>query len=549
MSLLSGALGRLRPARASAMAAALAAGALLISPSALADDPFSFNPPGMLVAGSGEGRFDEHVYAPGMRFPLEEGPAYLNSQVWGHGGSQGPGGSQCDPANRSYPWWDNYCETRAWDMPLCPAGQGHQGQDIRAATCDNDAHWVVAAADGEITSIGSYTVYLTTEDGTRFDYLHMSSVQVAVGEQVQRGQRLGKVSNAFGGTPTTIHLHMNIRQNVAGVGIVFVPPYMSLVASYQEIIDDPAEGELASATCERVKGAAFDPDAPDAPSDVRISIGGAWDDPGAFSFDVAADRPTDLLCGEGGAPCGRGFDAFLPVSLLDGQARELHLYAVGDAQGAPLVELVGSPAAVACEVYPTKDKARRPVDAASMEAWGFSLLFDQLPAPPAEVDRLAKGEPLPASPRLVASPDGALHVADGDLLRAITEDAALAFRIDPASAELWSDADLDAAELGEPWPARPVLVRGEDQALHLLDAGARIPIDPGKKDEEPGPKAEQEDTAVSCTCRSTPGAPAPIGALAVAIASGLALWRIRSRRAPRRAVSTHPFRTRGSSLR
>ena len=29
-----------------------------------------------------------------MRFPMEEGPAFANSQVWGHGGGSGPGGGQ-----------------------------------------------------------------------------------------------------------------------------------------------------------------------------------------------------------------------------------------------------------------------------------------------------------------------------------------------------------------------------------------------------------------------------------------------------------------------
>ncbi|MEZ4311553.1 MAG: M23 family metallopeptidase [Polyangiaceae bacterium] len=235
------------------VAGALGAALALSAGAARAEEAFSYNPPGMLVSGSGDGRYDEKVYAPGMRFPIEEGPAFLNSQVWGHGGSEGPGGGQCDPENRQFPWWDNYCEKRTWDMPLCPAGTGHQGQDIRAGDCQKDVHWVVAAADGTITSIGSYSVYLTTEDGTRFDYLHMSNVQVAVGQVVLRGDKLGKVSNEFGGTPTTIHLHFNIRQNVEGVGIVYVPPYLSLVASYEELINTAATGEVASATCERVR--------------------------------------------------------------------------------------------------------------------------------------------------------------------------------------------------------------------------------------------------------------------------------------------------------
>lgn len=220
--------------RATPIAAAVVLFALAAP--ARAAEPFAYEPPGELVGGSGKGRVDDKVYAPSMRFPMETGPAYANSQVWGHGGNEGPGGGQCDDENYSYPWRDNYCESRSWKMPLCPSGTGHQGQDIRAATCENKKHWVVAAVDGRITSIGSYSVYLTAPDGTRYDYLHMSDVAVQEGDQIKRGQRLGKVSNAFNGTPTTVHLHFNIRQNVAGLGSVYVPPYMSLVKSYEDLL-------------------------------------------------------------------------------------------------------------------------------------------------------------------------------------------------------------------------------------------------------------------------------------------------------------------------
>lgn len=218
----------------------LAPALVLLSLPVFAQD-FTYNPPGTLVPNSGRGRVDETVYAPGMRYPIEEAPSYPNSQVWGVGGSQGPSGSQCDARNYSYPWWDNYCESRSWDMPLCPSGTGHQGQDIRPATCSNKTHWAVAAEAGTISSIGSYSVYLTADSGRVHRYLHMDPGTVAVSQnqKVTRGQRLGLVSNAFNGTPTTIHLHYDIMANVAGSGQVFVPPYMSLVRSYEELIGQP----------------------------------------------------------------------------------------------------------------------------------------------------------------------------------------------------------------------------------------------------------------------------------------------------------------------
>lgn len=222
-------------ARRSLANAALALG-VLVALEGVAFAQFKADPPGVLVAGSGSGRKDTKNYAPGIRFPIEAAPAYANSQVWGVGGNSGPAGSQSDKRNFSYPWHDNFCESRSYDMPLCPAGVGHQGQDIRAASAEKLKYWCVAAADGTVTSIGSYSVYITTANGTRFDYLHMGNLQVKVGQKVTRGQRIGMVSNEFGGTATTIHMHFNIRQNVAGTGVVYVPPYNALVDSYKVLL-------------------------------------------------------------------------------------------------------------------------------------------------------------------------------------------------------------------------------------------------------------------------------------------------------------------------
>lgn len=213
---------------------ALLLAALTLAPSAWAQ--FTFRPAGELVSGSGRGRADMTNYAIGLRFPLESAPAYANSQVWGRGGGSGPGGGQCDAPNYSYPWRDNYCESRSWSMPMCPSGTGHQGQDIRPATCRNDTHWCVAAATGTVTSVGTYTVYITTASGVRYDYLHMASVQVRVGDRVIREQRIGRVSNQFGGTPTTYHLHFNIVRAVDGYGMVYAPPYGALVDAYQRLL-------------------------------------------------------------------------------------------------------------------------------------------------------------------------------------------------------------------------------------------------------------------------------------------------------------------------
>ena len=110
-------------------------------------------------ASSGKGgRADYTVYSK-MRFPLLDAPAYANSQSFmnlGNCDSTGRvsvgmagliptyrcrvGGTtllkdEAAAGNYAYPWRDNFCEHRAFDVGQCPGGFGHQGQDIRPSSC------------------------------------------------------------------------------------------------------------------------------------------------------------------------------------------------------------------------------------------------------------------------------------------------------------------------------------------------------------------------------------------------------------------------------
>lgn len=204
---------------------------------------FTFLDAGNVASPAGGGTSDPTIYLPGMRFPVENAPAYANSQVYAKGGSGGGGGSQCDASNYSYPWRDTFCETRSWAVVLCPSSTGHQGQDIRPPTCDGGVHWAVAAEDGQITAIGSYSVTLVSkaEPQRIYRYLHlkMSTLAVSVGDQLTRGQRIGRVNNDFGGSATTYHLHFDVKTTVStgeGSLITYVPPYTSLVDAYKRLI-------------------------------------------------------------------------------------------------------------------------------------------------------------------------------------------------------------------------------------------------------------------------------------------------------------------------
>lgn len=224
---------------------------LVVGSSAAFGQSFSYEPAGQLESGT-QGRPTTKVWVPQMRFPVLNAPAYANSQVWGHGGVNGPDGSQCDEANYSYPWYDNYCEPRKWEMPLCPGGTGHQGQDIRPKTCSDATHWAVAAEAGTIIDDSGTAIKLKTASGRTHRYLHLapSTVVVNVGDELEPGDKIGKISNYTGGEyPTTIHLHYDVRQYVSEdpksgdeVGqVAYFPPYTSLVASYKRLIGEESD--------------------------------------------------------------------------------------------------------------------------------------------------------------------------------------------------------------------------------------------------------------------------------------------------------------------
>ncbi len=210
---------------------------------------FQYYAPGELVPGSGTGNRTDTLYAPDMVFPIADAPAFPQSQVWRFGGGMSTGG-QCDARNYEAPWQDNFCETRSSqkNSTLCPETRVHQGQDIRVGTRQGcidmfnvrpakpSLYKVVAVEDGIISYQGGYYLQQKgTATGNIYNYIHlnMSALQVAEGDTVTAGQHIGYVSDDFGGTPTTFHLHFEIKAPLEGQGITHVPPYMSLVKSYE----------------------------------------------------------------------------------------------------------------------------------------------------------------------------------------------------------------------------------------------------------------------------------------------------------------------------
>jgi hypothetical protein len=243
---------------------------------------FTYHSPGDIIPGTGfkgkGGVADYTVYSK-IRFPLADAPAFANSQSfmnWGNceatgrygaGSRGGVGAYRCRVSgqtliwdesaadNYSYPWRDNFCETRYFYVGQCPGGLGHQGQDIRPASCKQRIqganrcepylHDVVAVRDGAVLRAhGQEALYIVVNapnERMRFRYLHMLPKQIDAdgllsGRLVREGEVIGKVGNFFKRErATTYHLHFDV-QVPTKYGWVFVNPYMTLVAAYERLI-------------------------------------------------------------------------------------------------------------------------------------------------------------------------------------------------------------------------------------------------------------------------------------------------------------------------
>ena len=230
-------------------------------------DTFTYGSPGRLLSGTGfrgqGGRADYTVYSQ-IRFPLANAPAYAGSQMY-----RLRNAVPALFAGYSYPWRDNFCERRGFPVAQCPAGVGHQGQDIRPARCKPpagsercvDDAYLVAVRDGVIVRTAkqeaAYLLVNSASEHIRFRYLHMNPRKMdennlLSGRRVFEGEVIGQVSNYSqkeGGT--SYHLHFDVQVPTKD-GWVFVNPYMTLVAAYERLLGERgtelAEPTLVSST-------------------------------------------------------------------------------------------------------------------------------------------------------------------------------------------------------------------------------------------------------------------------------------------------------------
>jgi hypothetical protein len=212
---------------------------------------FSYRPVGDLIANSGYhkqgGRTDLTAYSQ-IRFPLQHAPAFVRSQSFAKR-------DKIDQPSAGYPWRDNFCESRSFEVGQCPGGFGHQGEDIRPAPCpansndddrcDSKHRPVVAVRDGVvIRSPKQQAATLQINTGTehiRFRYMHMNpstmdADRLLNGRHVQEGETIGVVSNYLDHpNGTTRHLHFDV-QVFTRDGWLWVNPYVTLISAYERLI-------------------------------------------------------------------------------------------------------------------------------------------------------------------------------------------------------------------------------------------------------------------------------------------------------------------------
>jgi len=242
---------------------------------------FTYWPAGAIIEGSGYrdhgGLAETKVFAR-IRYPLKDAPSFANSQSFLNWGDCYHKGRVPRPRfkgqayrcrsntkalvydegfgeNYTYPWRDNFCETRDLQVGQCPGGVGHQGQDIRPARCAKRNEGadrcrpgqdkIVAVREGEIFRTkgqdGAYLIVNERNEHFRVRYMHMVPARMDAdglvhGRHELEGEVIGLMSNYQdypGGT--SLHLHFDM-QVFTPDGWIWVNPYPTLITAYERLI-------------------------------------------------------------------------------------------------------------------------------------------------------------------------------------------------------------------------------------------------------------------------------------------------------------------------
>jgi hypothetical protein len=215
-----------------------------------ASPDFTYRPSGDIIARTGSrrtaGRIDNTAYSQ-IRFPVVRVPVAIRSQQFARR-------DKTKLVGGTYPWRDNFCEDRSFNVGQCASGFGHQGQDIRprpcaaeegAEACDDKRQAIVAVRDAVVIRAPKQqaaTLQVNTRtEHIRFRYMHMNPSAMdgdglLNGRRVVEGESIGVVSNYLDRPAgTSRHLHFDV-QVFTRDGWLWVNPYTTLVLAYERLI-------------------------------------------------------------------------------------------------------------------------------------------------------------------------------------------------------------------------------------------------------------------------------------------------------------------------
>ena len=218
---------------------------------AVASPDFTYRPTGDIIARTGNRRQGGHgdltAYSQ-IRFPLVRTPVAIRSQSFSRR-------DKTELVAGAYPWRDNFCEARSFNVGQCPSGFGHQGQDIRPVACPSGSETdescdlrrqpVVAVRDGVVIRSPKQqaaTLQINTRtEHIRFRYMHMNPSAMDEdgllnGRRVAESEQIGVVSNYLDRpSGTSRHLHFDV-QVFTRDGWIWVNPYTTLISAYERLI-------------------------------------------------------------------------------------------------------------------------------------------------------------------------------------------------------------------------------------------------------------------------------------------------------------------------
>ncbi|HWB78657.1 MAG TPA: MYXO-CTERM sorting domain-containing protein, partial [Nannocystaceae bacterium] len=232
----------------------------------------------------------------------------------------------------------------------------------------------------------------------------------------------------------------------------------------------PPGGTLDAAACTGVSGWAQDPDTPEQSIDVHVYFGGPAGDMNAIGVPTTADQQRDDLCEPLGS-CNHGFTMDVPLSLQDGQAHAVHVYAI-DSGGADNAELASSPQMLSCPRPELPEGFRRRVpDDVALAAWGFDPFWQMLTIEASELDDYEEWNDLGGAPVLVKTADDPeVWLVDSGWRRHVpTPEIAAAWGFDLAEVEVVELPILEQYTEGTPVRDRPTLVSADGLAIYLVD--------------------------------------------------------------------------------